>query len=51
MHAKDDDLSTADAYIDLFEGGLAANTAEQPTAAERDVDAVGESDEAPQPLR
>lgn len=39
----------ADAYATLLEAGLAANVAEQPTAAEADDEAVGESDKALQP--
>lgn len=47
-YADDHDLPMADAYVDLLEDGLAANVADQPTAAEDDHDAVGDSDEAPE---
>lgn len=49
QYADDHDLAMADAYVDLLEDGLAANVAEQPTAAESDDEAAGESAEAPQP--
>jgi hypothetical protein len=39
----------ADVYAELLEDGLATNVAAQPTAAEGDDDAIGRSDEAPQP--
>lgn len=49
QYAEDHHLPVADAYADLLEDGLAANVAEQPTAAEADDEAIGRSDGAPQP--
>ena len=46
-YADEHDLPMADAYATLLEDGLAANVADQPTAAEDDHDAIGGSDEAP----
>lgn len=47
-YADDHDLSAAEAYATLLEDGLATNVADQPTAAEDDHDAIGESDGAPE---
>ena len=49
QYADDHDLPMAEAYVGLLEDGLAANVADQPTAAEADDEAIGESAEAPQP--
>jgi plasmid stabilization system protein ParE len=46
QYAEDNDLSSAAAYATLLEDGLAANVAEQPTTAEADQDATGQSDDA-----